>query len=57
MTDKNKEIIVRRKGKKTIKVKGKKLAKKLEKKPKYCPNCGSSMSGTSCAMCGAKLEK
>ena len=57
MTDKNKEIRIKRKGKKTIKVKGKKLAKKLEKKPKYCPNCGSSMSGTSCAMCGAKLEK
>ncbi len=69
MTDKNKEVIVKRKGKKTIKVKGKKLAKKLEKNniqnsflkkskksPKYCPNCGSSISGKSCEMCGAKLD-
>ena len=69
MTDKNKEVIVKRKGKKIIKVKGKELAKKFEKhniqnsilkqskkNPKYCPNCGSSIIGKSCEMCGAKLD-
>ena len=69
MSDKHKEIIVKRKGKKTVKVKGKKLAKKFEKvniqksTPKqskkiaqFCPNCGNSIIGNSCEMCGAKID-
>jgi len=66
MTDKDKEVVVKRKGKKIITVKGKNLVKKFDKntnqppipKPskKFCPNCGSSINGKFCEMCGSKID-
>ena len=39
MTDRDKEVVVKRNGKEIISVKGKKLSKN------FCPNCGSSING------------
>ncbi len=50
MTDRDKEVIVKRKGKKVISVKGKNL------KEKFCPNCGSSINGKICESCGSKIS-
>lgn len=50
MTDRDKEVVVKRKGKKIISVKGKNLP------PKFCSNCGSSINGKICEMCGVKID-
>jgi len=51
MTDRDKEVVIKRKGKEIITVKGKKLVKK------FCPHCGSPIEGKICEMCGSKINK
>ena len=50
MTDRDKEVIVKRKGKKILTVKGKNLARK------FCSNCGSPINGKICEKCGSKID-
>ncbi|KKN44808.1 hypothetical protein LCGC14_0689450 [marine sediment metagenome] len=50
MTDGDKEVVVKRKGKKIITVKGKNLEKN------FCSNCGSPISGKICEICGSKID-
>jgi len=62
MSDRDKEVVVKRKGKKIITVKGKNLAKKITQPPipkppkKFCPYCGSSIKGKFCETCGSKID-
>ena len=62
MTNGDKKIIIKVPGKEKVKVKGKDLKKKYErkqkskKKPKYCPNCGELVSENFCELCGTKLS-